>query len=252
MTGMKMIRTIFLLAAILVSGTSAATTISYLTEERYVEAFGLDYGYFSGGGRSDADAGADFDASESGFNCSNFCSGPGEWTAVSQATQQSNLAVDSLSVSTYASAGANDYSNTGAGANSIFDISFSVDQTTTFAVTGLRECSANLTGCSFTGNVLLETAGGDEIELDWQQPFTTPDQFVLDSTLVLAAGTYNLRVDSRYTVDCDPNNALGGCIDFGVGGSKSASFTMAALVPVPPALLLFPSALVALGWFRRR
>jgi hypothetical protein len=251
-----MLRIIFAIILLAASGVVSASTITYLTEERYVEALGYtDWGNYIFGGRIDATPGAGFDATVNGGDCGSGCYGPGGWSSESSATQQSALNTDSISVDTFASAvsALTDLNEMGAYGESVFDISFSLDQATTFAVSGYRDCYFSFSGtCDFTpGDFLLETSGGQEVSLDWQLVFDNgyDETLSLDSTITLAAGTYHLWIRSRYGVYCDSGF---GCFDFAQGGNESVTFAMTTVVPIPSALLLFPSALAVLGWVRRR
>jgi hypothetical protein len=175
-----------------------------------------------------------------------------EWYARVSAEQTSSLTADGISVSSYTYANGTQRDRWTAGsasAESIFDVTFTLDEATRFDFAG-----------SIVGNSLkdytLQSLAGDEIALNWvHEAYNLDcasgycDSYSLESRVLLAAGTYQLVVTN---VDSKSCSGEWGCEEiYSSERSTDMVFSM-SVVPVPPALVLFPSALAALGWVRRR
>jgi hypothetical protein len=202
-----------------------------------------------------------------------------------RAEQTSVLTDDGISFMGFTRVGEN---TTWTAAYSNMDVGFSLDSTTTVSVEGLFS-HWDLDGGSYgsiSPSIRLETADGSQTIFDtsdfsyWEfsgygaEHFTVPEGFDEDllsyvatntnagsgnpvgmglmTTITLDAGAYRLLVDNSGTAcGYQFEDAYDMCGDFGASFGTTA-FRMATVVPVPPALLLFPSALAVLGWFRRR
>lgn len=247
-------RTIFA-ALLLVPNLGFAASLSYVTQDRSVRAqaiwaFPDPFVYWSPGPATVAPDFATFDETQGSVtvNPDYDASGSG-----ATARHFSTLADEAITVDLYASATNTDDMSGQAEALSIFDVSFTLAETTSFFVTGWLS-SDPTTGPKSTfliADVLLEDAGGNEIGLDWVTNWESGTVFDrdLDSKVTLAAGAYRLRVEAATDVRCYewPN----ACGDYGSKNTLNAEFNM-SVVPLPPALVLFPSALAMLGWLRRR
>lgn len=232
-----------------------AATLSYATQDRSVWAAAIyawpdPLSYWAPGPPTVAADFAMFDefVTRSTIN-PDYASEAGSATAA----QLSTLGGDAITVDLHARAGNNDYESGQAEARSVFDVSFTLDETTSFFVAGWLSSDPTV-GPITTFNiadVLLEDSVGNEIGLNWVTNWESENSFDrdLDSKVTLAAGAYRLRVEAATDARCHsyPNY----CGDYGSSISVNAEFTM-SVVPVPPALVLFPSALAALGWLRRR
>ena len=251
--------TIFLLT---VSAAASAGTITYLTQERSVFSYAGPGGYFTyiNGVQQpirpvDPIESTDFGTFDYTFRTENLgcCFVP---YAYGQADQHSSLYSDGLGVESVSGASSDDYSQGLGYGLSLFDVTFVLDEATRFDLTGFSRWyeSFDPLGVVRENSVLLETLGGEEVELDWQ--LTNEDfgdfygeTYDLDSRIWLDAGSYHLRVVTEAAMDCGSEEL--GCMDFGAGVRARADFAM-SVVPVPAAVWFFGSALAGLGWMRRK
>jgi hypothetical protein len=267
--GVSIMRNLIVGAFLLTSlvSTAHAGSIQYLTQYRSVVATGEQaFSYINGSNNpsncSDdySDCGpqqpisaANFDefslsmtAEIADFDC--FCI-----TGNSAASQLSTLSPGGLAVSLAAWASQEDYGDSLlANASSIFEITFSLNEAASFEISGAHDYGSRYGayGGASSSGVLLETLAGETIDLNWHTDYEEPPGDVshteqsLAMTINLDAGVYRLLVHSE--------KGLTGGYEYGASRYGSVDFAMTSVVPVPPALLLFPSALAVLGWLRRK